>query len=38
MTGIIGCDSGDVRAGMEVQVRFEAVTDEVTLPYFEPAQ
>ena len=37
VTGIIGCDCGDVRAGMEVQVRFEAVTDEVTLPYFEPA-
>ena len=38
VTGITGCDPGDVRAGMEVQVRFEAVTDEVTLPYFEPAQ
>ena len=37
MTGIIGCDPRDVRAGMEVRVRFEAVTDDVTLPYFEPA-
>ena len=38
VTGIIGCDARDVRAGMKVQVRFEAVTDEVTLPYFEPAR
>ena len=38
VTGILGCDPQDVRAGMEVRVRFEAVTDEVTLPYFEPAQ
>lgn len=37
VTGIIGCDPGDVRAGMEVRVRFEAITDEVSLPYFEPA-
>ena len=36
VTGIVGCDPRDVRARMEVQVRFEAVTDDVTLPYFEP--
>ena len=38
VTGITGCDPGDVRAGMEVRVRFAAVTDDVTLPYFEPAE
>jgi uncharacterized OB-fold protein len=37
VTGIIGCDPRDVRAGMQVRVRFEVVTDDVTLPYFEPA-
>jgi uncharacterized OB-fold protein len=37
VTGIIGCDPGDVRVGLPVRVRFEAVTDEVSLPYFEPA-
>jgi uncharacterized OB-fold protein len=37
VSGITGCDVTDVRAGMPVKVRFTAVTDEVTLPYFEPA-
>ena len=37
VTGITGCDPSDVKAGMEVRVRFVAVTDDVTLPYFEPA-
>jgi uncharacterized OB-fold protein len=37
VTGIIGCDPQDVRAGMAVQVRFDAVTGDVALPYFEPA-
>ena len=36
VTGITGCDPRDVRAGMPVRVRFTAVTDEVSLPYFEP--
>jgi uncharacterized OB-fold protein len=36
VTGITGCDPRDVRAGMPVRVRFEAVTDEVAFPYFEP--
>jgi uncharacterized OB-fold protein len=36
VTGITGCDPADVRAGMAVRVRFEKVTDEVSLPYFEP--
>ena len=38
VTGITGCDVDQVRAGMAVRVRFTAVTDEVTLPYFEPAE
>ena len=38
VTGLTGCDPADVRAGMAVQVRFEAVTDQVALPYFEPSQ
>ncbi len=37
VTGITGCDPGDVRAGMPVRVTFTAVSDDVTLPYFEPA-
>src|SRR5262249_31336900 len=37
VTGITGCDVGDVRARMPVRVTFIAVTDEVPLPYFEPA-
>jgi len=37
VTGITGCDPADVRAGMPVRVRFEQVTDEVSLPYFEPS-
>jgi uncharacterized OB-fold protein len=37
VTGIAGCDPGDVRGGMPVRVRFDAVTDEVALPFFEPA-
>jgi uncharacterized protein len=38
VTGITACDPGDVRGGMAVGVRFESVTDEVALPYFEPSQ
>jgi uncharacterized OB-fold protein len=36
VTGITGCDPGDVRAAMPVKVTFTPVTDAVTLPYFEP--
>ncbi len=37
VTGITGCAPQDVRTGMPVRVRFNAVTDEVALAYFEPA-
>jgi uncharacterized OB-fold protein len=38
VTGITGCGPNQVRAGMEVRVRFEPVTDELALPYFEPVE
>ena len=31
------CDPEDVRIGLPVEVRFDRVSDEVTLPYFVPA-
>jgi len=37
VTGITGCDVGDVRAAMPVRVTFLEVAADVTLPYFEPA-
>jgi uncharacterized OB-fold protein len=38
VTGITGCPPQDVRVGMPVRVVFRQVTNEVTLPYFEPAR
>lgn len=38
VTGITGCAPQEVRVGMPVRVAFRRVTDEVTLPYFEPAR
>lgn len=37
VTSITGCAPEEVRVGMPVRVVFRRVTDEVTLPYFEPA-
>lgn len=37
MSNVIDVDPGDVSIGMEVQVCFDDVTDEVTLPKFKPA-
>ena len=37
VSNIIGCDVKDIRAGMPVQVVFDKVTDEITLPKFRPA-
>ena len=37
MTNIVECEPGDVSIGMPVQVTFEDVTDDVTLPKFKPA-
>ena len=37
LTNIVGCAPEDVKIGMPVQVSFEDVTPEVTLPKFKPA-
>ncbi len=36
MTNIVGCDPAAVRCEMPVEVVFERLTDEVTLPKFKP--
>ena len=38
LTNLVGLDVGDVRIGMPVEVVFHRVSDEVTLPYFRPAE
>jgi hypothetical protein len=37
LSNVIGCDPGDVECDMPVQVAFEKLTDEFTLPKFKPA-
>jgi uncharacterized OB-fold protein len=37
MSNLVGCDPADVRIGMPVRVRFESVSDEASVPLFEPA-
>ena len=36
MTNIVGCEPADVSVGMPVQVRFERVSDDASLPVFTP--
>lgn len=36
MTRIVECKPEEVRIGMDVEVVFEDVTDEITLPFFRP--
>jgi len=36
LTNIEGCEPEDVHIGMRVEVQFDAVTPEVTLPKFRP--
>ena len=36
ITNIVGCSDDDIRVGMPVQVVFDDVSDEVTLPKFTP--
>ena len=36
MTNIVNCDPEEVRIGMDVEVVFEDVTDEITLPKWQP--
>jgi hypothetical protein len=36
MSGIKGCEPGDVHIGMLVEVEFETRSEEIHLPYFHP--
>jgi len=38
MSNIVDCDPHDVRIGMEVEVVFDDVTNEITLPKFKPVK
>ena len=38
MTRIVGCDPATVKIGMDVEVVFEDVNEEFTLPYFRPSK
>jgi len=38
MSNIVNCDPQAVEIGMPVKVKFEDVTEEITLPQFEPRQ
>ncbi len=37
MTNIVGCDNKNIRVGMPVEVTFDDINEEVTLPKFKPA-
>lgn len=37
-TNIIDCDPDSIEIGQQVEVVYKKVTDEITLPYFRPAQ
>ncbi len=37
-TNLVECDPEEVEIGMEVEVVFRDVTDEITLPYFRPVR
>ena len=37
LSNVVGCPTGEVRIGMPVEVVFEDLTSEVTLPKFRPA-
>lgn len=36
-SNIVGCDSQDVRIGMPVEVTFEDLSEETSVPLFRPA-
>jgi uncharacterized OB-fold protein len=36
MTNIVGCKNEEIKVGMPVQVTFDDITKEVTLPKFKP--
>lgn len=37
MSRVVDCEPADLEVGMALQVVFEPVTDDITLPYFRPA-
>lgn len=37
MTNVVGCSNAALQIGMPLEVTFEDITDEVTLPKFKPA-
>ena len=37
-TSLIGCDPKDIEIGMEVEVVFKTVTNEITIPHFTPVK
>jgi uncharacterized protein len=37
ISAVIGCEPGDLDAGMSLDVEFHPVSDELALPYFRPA-
>lgn len=37
MSNVVDCDAEAVRIGLPVQVRFEAISDAISLPVFAPA-
>lgn len=37
ITNIVGCSHEELRIGMPLEVTFEVITDEITLPRFKPA-
>jgi uncharacterized OB-fold protein len=38
MSNIVGCSNTDLEIGMPLEVTFEDISDEVSLPKFKPAQ
>lgn len=37
VSSLVGVEDADIRAGMEVEVLFEAINEEISLPRFRPA-
>jgi hypothetical protein len=37
-TNVVGCPNSDLQIGMPLEVTFEDITDEVSLPKFKPAR
>jgi uncharacterized OB-fold protein len=37
-SNVVGCSNDDLQIGMPLEVTFDDITDEVTLPRFKPAR